>query len=53
MIILLFLEVRGMDGGGGAVGTLTRVGLPVSAGLIEGGPSFREGRLLDCGLLFE
>ena len=53
MIILLFLEVRGMDWGGGAVGTLTRVGLPVSAGLIEGGPSFRGGRLLDCGLLFE
>ena len=41
------------EGGGGAVGTLTRVGLPVSAGLIEGGPSFRGGRLLDCGLLFE
>ena len=44
------------DGGGRgglAVGTLTRVGLPVSAGLIEGGPSFRGGRLLDCGLLFE
>ena len=55
MIILLFLEVRGMEGGGGglAVGTLTRVALPVSAGLIEGGPSFRGGRLLDCGLLFE
>ena len=40
-------------GGGGAVGTLTLVGLPVSAALIEGGPSFRGGRLLDCGLLFE
>ena len=33
----LFLEVRGMGG------TLTQVGLPVSAGLIEGGPSFRQG----------
>ena len=45
-----------MDWGGegrGAVGTLTLVGLPVSAGLIEGGPSFRGERLLDCGLLFE
>ena len=38
-------------GGGGGVGA--RVGVPVSAGLIEGGPSFRGGRLLDCGLLFE
>ena len=42
-----------MGGGGGAGGTLTLVGLPVSAALIEGGPSFRGGRLLDCGLLFE
>ena len=51
------LTIFGSEGdgweGGGAVGTLTRVGLPVSAGLIEGGPSFRGGRLLDCGLLFE
>ena len=46
-------EGDGLGRGGGAVGTLTRVGLPVSAGLIEGGPSFRGGRLLDCGLLFE
>ena len=36
-------------GGGGGDG----VGLPVSAGLIEGGPSFRGGCLLDCRLLFE
>ena len=41
------------DGGGEGWGTLTRVGLPVSAGLIEGGPLFRGRRLLDCGLLFE
>ena len=34
-------------------GTLTRVGLPVLVGVIEGDPSFRAGRLLDCGLLFK
>ena len=45
------LTIFGSEGDG--EGTLTRVGLPVSAGLIEGGPSFRGGRLLDCGLLFE
>ena len=41
----------GVEGGG--EGELTWVGLPVLAGLIEGGYLFRGWRLLDCGLLFQ
>ena len=37
------LTIFGSEGDLGGGGTLTRVGLPVSAGLIEDGPSFRQG----------